>query len=39
MTVRGLEKEIGDPRVGRLVRSLMADGLVESAGRRVRLPS
>jgi len=39
MTVRALEKEIGDPRVGRLVKMLTADGLVESAGRRVRLPS
>jgi hypothetical protein len=39
MTVRALEKEIGDPRVGRLVRTLTADGLVESSGRRVRLPS
>ena len=39
MTERALEKEIGDPRVGRLVRSLKADGLIESVGRRVRLPS
>jgi len=39
MTVRALEKSIGDPRVGRLVEMLTADGLVESAGRRVRLPS
>lgn len=39
MTVRALEKRIGDPRVGRLVKMLTADGLVESAGRRVRLPS
>jgi hypothetical protein len=38
MTVRALEKEIGDPRVGRLVKMLAADGLVEVAGRRVRLP-
>ncbi|HTJ61074.1 MAG TPA: hypothetical protein VL333_07795 [Candidatus Saccharimonadales bacterium] len=38
MTVRALEKDIGDPRVGRLVSALTADGLVESAGRRVRLP-
>jgi A/G-specific adenine glycosylase len=38
MTVRALEKQIGDPRVGRLVRSLTADGLIESVGRRVRLP-
>ena len=39
MTVPALEREIGDPRVGRLVKMLTADGLVESAGRRVRLPS
>jgi len=39
MTVRALEKEIGDRRVARLVKALTADGLVESAGRRVRLPS
>ena len=39
MTVRALEKTIGDPRVGRLVDALTADGLVEAAGRRVRLPS
>ena len=39
LTVRALEKRIGDPRVGRLVKKLTADGLVESAGRRVRLPS
>jgi A/G-specific adenine glycosylase len=39
MTVRALEKQIGDERVGRLVEMLKADGLVESAGRRVRLPS
>jgi len=39
MTVRALEKEIRDPRVRRLAGALTADGLVESAGRRVRLPS
>jgi A/G-specific adenine glycosylase len=39
MTVRALEKEIGDRRVARLVKALIADGLVEPAGRRVRLPS
>jgi DNA-binding IclR family transcriptional regulator len=39
MTVRALQKKIGDPRVSRLVETLTADGLVESAGRRVRLPS
>jgi A/G-specific adenine glycosylase len=39
MTVRALEKQIGDARVPRLVKTLTADGLVESAGRRVRLPS
>jgi A/G-specific adenine glycosylase len=39
MTVRALQKKIGDERVGRLVKTLTADGLVESAGRRVRLPS
>ena len=39
MTVRALSREIKDPRVARLVKALTADGLVESAGRRVRLPS
>ena len=39
MTVRALEKEIGDPRVPKLVDALTADGLVERAGRRVRLPA
>ena len=39
MTVRALEKEIGDPRVPKVVEALTADGLVEAAGRRVRLPS
>lgn len=38
MTVRALEKEIGDERVGRLTDALVADGLVERVGRRVRLP-
>jgi hypothetical protein len=39
MTVRALEKEVGDPRVRRLVNALTADGIVESVGRQVRLPS
>jgi A/G-specific adenine glycosylase len=39
MTVRALERKIGDERVRRLVKTLTADGLIESAGRRVRLPS
>ncbi|HSW95840.1 MAG TPA: A/G-specific adenine glycosylase [Patescibacteria group bacterium] len=39
LTVRALEKEIGDRRVARLVKALTADGLVEPAGRRVRLPN
>ncbi len=38
MTIRALEKEIGDDRVGRLTTALIADGLVERAGRRYRLP-
>ena len=38
MTVRSLEKAIGDERVGRLTATLVADGLVERAGRRYRLP-
>ena len=38
MSIRALEKQIGDERVGALVKALMADGLVESAGRVVRLP-
>jgi A/G-specific adenine glycosylase len=37
-TIRALEREIGDERVGRLTEALVADGLVERAGRRVRLP-
>ena len=37
LTVRALEKEIGDARVRRLVAALTADGLIEPAGRRVRL--
>jgi hypothetical protein len=37
LTVRALEKRIGDARVIRLVAALTADGLVERAGRRVRL--
>ena len=39
MTVRALEREIGDERVGRLTEALVAEGLVELTGRRVRLPS
>jgi adenine-specific DNA glycosylase len=39
MTVRALEKQIGDGRVRRLVKTLTADGLVESTGRRIRLPN
>jgi hypothetical protein len=39
MTVRALEKQIGDARVPQLVKTLTADGLVQSTGRRVRLPS
>jgi A/G-specific adenine glycosylase len=39
MTVRALEKKVGDPRVRPLLTKLTADGLIESAGRRVRLPS
>jgi A/G-specific adenine glycosylase len=38
MTVRAMEKEIGGERVGRLTEALVADGLVERAGRRYRLP-
>jgi len=38
MTVGALEKQIGDARVGRLTEALVADGLVERAGRRYRLP-
>ncbi|HLZ49078.1 MAG TPA: A/G-specific adenine glycosylase [Candidatus Limnocylindria bacterium] len=38
-TIGALAKEIGDERVGRLTEALVADGLVERAGRRVRLPS
>jgi len=38
MTINALEKEIGDDRVGRLTAALVADGLVEQAGRRYRLP-
>jgi A/G-specific adenine glycosylase len=38
MTIRALEKEIGDERVGRLTEALVADGLIERAGRRYRLP-
>jgi A/G-specific adenine glycosylase len=38
LTIKALEKEIGDERVGRLTEALVADGLVERAGRRYRLP-
>ena len=38
MTISALEKEIGDDRVGRLTDALIAEGLVERAGRRYRLP-
>jgi A/G-specific adenine glycosylase len=38
MTVRALEKEIGDERVGPLIEALVAEGLIERAGRRYRLP-
>ena len=38
LTVRALEKEIGDERVGRLTAALVADGLAERTGRRYRLP-
>jgi A/G-specific adenine glycosylase len=38
MTRRAMENEIGDERVGRLTEALVADGLVERAGRRYRLP-
>jgi len=38
MTVRALEKAIGDPRVAALVHALITNGLVERSGRRVRLP-
>ncbi len=38
LTVAALEKQIGDERVGRLTEALVADGLVERAGRRYRLP-
>ena len=38
MTLRALEKEIGDERVAPLTERLVADGLVERAGRRYRLP-
>ena len=38
LTLRALEKEIGDERVARLTEALVADGLVERAGGRYRLP-
>jgi A/G-specific adenine glycosylase len=38
MTIKAMEKAIGDERVGRLTAALVADGLVERAGRRYRLP-
>ena len=37
LTVRALAKQIGDPRVSRLVDALIADGLIERVGRRMRL--
>jgi A/G-specific adenine glycosylase len=39
MTVSAMRKEIGDERVGRLTEALVADGLVERAGKRYRLPN
>ena len=38
LTIGALQKEINDERVGRLIGALVADGLVERAGRRYRLP-
>jgi adenine-specific DNA glycosylase len=38
MTINALRKEIGDGRVARLTEALVADGLVERAGSRYRLP-
>ncbi|MDQ6858563.1 MAG: A/G-specific adenine glycosylase [Chloroflexota bacterium] len=38
LTRAALVKEIGDERVGRLAEALVADGLIERAGRRYRLP-
>ncbi|HEX9269567.1 MAG TPA: A/G-specific adenine glycosylase [Candidatus Limnocylindria bacterium] len=37
-TVTSLERAIGDTRVARLAAALVTDGLVERAGRRLRLP-
>jgi A/G-specific adenine glycosylase len=37
-TIRALEKEIGDDRVQRLTAALVAEGLIEPAGGRYRLP-
>jgi A/G-specific adenine glycosylase len=38
MTIRALEKQIGDERVGPLTDALVAEGLIERAGARYRLP-
>ena len=38
MTINALRKEIGDGRVARLTEALVADGLIERAGSRYRLP-
>jgi len=38
LTIRALDKQIGDERVGRLTEALVADGLIERAGARYRLP-
>jgi len=38
MTIRALEKQIGEERVGPLTEALVADGLVERAGAGYRLP-
>lgn len=38
MTKRALEEQIGDERVGQLTEALVAEGLIERAGPRYRLP-
>jgi hypothetical protein len=38
LTVKSLEKQIGDERVGPLTAALVAEGLIERAGARYRLP-
>ena len=38
LTARALQRIIGDLRVPRLVDALVSDGLIERAGRRLRLP-